>query len=67
MMTVVERLQAEIKALPPEEYTLLRQWFLERDWERWDAQLEQDVAAGKLDFLFEEAMAEKAQHQLKEL
>lgn len=66
-MTIVEKIQSEIKALPPEEYAYLRQWFLERDWERWDCQLEQDVAAGKLDFLFEEAFTEKTQRQLKEL
>ena len=65
MMTMVEKIQSEIKALPPEDYATLRRWFLERDWERWDAQLEQDVAAGKLDFLLEEAFAEKAQHQLR--
>ena len=66
-MTILEKIQSEIKALPPEEYAHLRQWLLERDWAYWDAKLERDVAAGKLDFLFEEARAEKAQHQLKEL
>ena len=43
-MTILEKIQSEIKALPPEEYAHLRQWLLERDWAYWDAQLERDVA-----------------------
>ncbi|MDF1515880.1 MAG: hypothetical protein P1S60_18880 [Anaerolineae bacterium] len=39
MMTTLEKIQAEIQALPSEEYSILREWFLERDWGRWDAQL----------------------------
>jgi hypothetical protein len=66
-MTTVEKIQSEIKALPPDDYATLRQWFLERDGERWDSELEQDVAAGKLDFLLEEAFTEKARDQLKDL
>ena len=66
-MTIVEKIQSEIEALSSEEYEHLRQWFFERDWERWDRQLESDSEAGKLDFLIEEAFAEKAQGQLKEL
>jgi hypothetical protein len=66
-MTTIEKIQAEIKALPSDEYTILRQWFLKRDWERWDEQIEGDITAGKLDFFIEEAFAEKAKHQLKDL
>ena len=66
-MTMVEKIQADIQALPSEEYTILRKWFLERDWERWDAQIEEDITVGKLDFLIEEACAEKSKHLLKEL
>jgi hypothetical protein len=66
-MTTLEKIQAEIKALPSEEYIILRKWFLERDWERWDTQLEDDINAGKLDFLVEEASEEKSKQLLKEL
>ena len=66
-MTTVEKIQSEIKSLSPEEYAHLRQWFFERDWEQWDRQIERDAEAGKLDFLIEEAFAEEAQGQLKEL
>ncbi len=66
-MMQVEQLQRAIEALPPFEFSRLRQWFAEKDWERWDRQFEDDVAAGKLDFLWEEAMAAKQQGKLQDL
>ena len=66
-MSRVEELQTAIAALIPEEYALLRQWFAERDWSQWDRQIEEDAQSGKLDFLIEEALAEKAQGQLREI
>ena len=54
-MMNIEKLQMEIESLPEEEFSRLRRWFAEKDWERWDQELELDVAAGKLDFLLEEA------------
>ena len=61
---LVEQLQVEIEALPNDEYARLRQWFAERDWERWDEQLEADAAAGKLDILVDEALREKRNDRL---
>ncbi len=55
----IEQLQREIEALPEEEFTQLRRWFAEKDWERWDQQLESDGPAGKLDFLIDEALTAK--------
>lgn len=63
----VEQLQREIEALPERDYARLRQWFAELDWRRWDRQLEANVAAGKLDFLLEEAQTAKAQGTLQAL
>ena len=40
---------------------------IERDWEQWEAEVEEDAASGKLDFLIDEAVAEKAQGRLQEL
>jgi hypothetical protein len=60
-MMKVEQLQQEIEALPEQEFSRLRRWFADKDWERWDQQFEYDVAAGKLDFLVTEASAAKAQ------
>jgi hypothetical protein len=59
-MTEIEQLQMDIEALSAEDFARLRRWFSEKDWERWDSQLESDGAAGKLGLLFEEALAAKA-------
>ncbi len=66
-MTKVQEIQAAIESLPQEEYAHLRQWFSERDWEEWDKQIEADSEAGKLDFLIEEALDEKARGLLRGL
>ncbi len=63
----VEEIQVAIESLPYPEYVRLRQWFSERDWKEWDRQIEADAESGKLDFLIEEALDEKARHTLKEL
>ena len=67
IMSRVEELQMAIVSLAPEEYARLRQWFAERDGEQWDRQIEEDAQSGKLDFLIDEAMAERAQGRLREL
>jgi hypothetical protein len=66
-MIQVEKIQAEIEALPREDFERLREWFAEKDWLLWDEQLEADVADGKLDFLLEEAMTAKSQGKLQDL
>jgi len=57
-MTRVETLEREVQDLSPEELAAFRAWFAEYDWQVWDRQLEADVAAGKLDRLAAEALAE---------
>jgi hypothetical protein len=66
-MTQVEKIQVAIESLSLEDYARLKQWFLERDWEEWDKQIELDSKAGKLDFLIKEALVEKAKGNLQEL
>jgi len=65
-MDRVEEIEAAISDLPPEQYRRLSQWFRELDQKRWDEQMDRDSAAGKLDFLFEEAESEAAQGLLRE-
>lgn len=65
-MINLERLQLEIETLPEKDFLRLRRWFADKDWARWDKQLETDVTEGKLDFLLEEALAAKAQGRLRE-
>ncbi len=66
-MMNVEQLKTEIETLPEKDFMRLRRWFAEKDWARWDKQIEFDVTAGKLDFLLDEASAAKAQGKLREL
>ena len=57
-MRKVEEIEAQIKALPREEFAELRNWLLEQDWTAWDAQIEADSKSGKLDKLVAEAKAD---------
>jgi hypothetical protein len=66
-MAKIEELKKEVESLPADDYRQFRRWFLEKDWSDWDDQLETDVAAGKLDFLYEEALEEKRLGKLQEL
>ncbi|MGQ9628252.1 MAG: hypothetical protein ACUVV0_15285 [Anaerolineae bacterium] len=66
-MLKVEEIQSAIESLSEDEYARLRRWFSERDWEKWDRQIEEDSESGKLEFLIKEAFDEKAKGKLKEL
>jgi hypothetical protein len=43
------------------------QWLSAKDWERWDAEMEADSAAGRLDFLSHDAREAKAKGTLRDL
>jgi hypothetical protein len=66
-MTQVDYIKSAIETLPEEDLIQLRQWFNEKDWQRWDMEIEQDSETGKLDFLVKEAFDEKQKGNLKEL
>ncbi|MCD6561899.1 MAG: hypothetical protein J7L16_09120 [Deltaproteobacteria bacterium] len=66
-MQNVEEILSSIESLSREEFARLREWFYERDWERWDKEIEEDSKSGKLGFLVKEALAEKTDEKLKEL
>jgi hypothetical protein len=57
-MSTVEQIEAAILKLSPQELSQVADWVLDLDEQRWDEQIEQDIAAGKLDFLAQEALAE---------
>jgi hypothetical protein len=57
-MSNVEEIERAIRELAPEELSQFRRWFYEFDAAVWDQQLEQDVAAGRLDDLAKEALAD---------
>lgn len=62
-MSTVEEIKSAISALSKEDYLHLREWFSGKDWEQWDEEIEGDLSYGKLDFLIEEAEAEKVAFQ----
>lgn len=57
-MSTLEQIEAAILTLPSDDFEKLRRWFLDLDYQRWDKQLEQDVANKKLEALGSEAIAE---------
>lgn len=57
-MTNLEKLEKHARGLTPEELRKFREWFAEFDARAWDAQIEADSKAGKLDALASEALAE---------
>lgn len=66
-MSRVEEIKQAIDTLPEEEYVQLRQWFSEKDWQKWDMQIAADSASGELDFLLREALEAKAKNKLRDL
>jgi len=54
-MSELEQLEQQVLELSPENLAKFRAWFIERDYESWDKQIEADVASGKLDNLIAEA------------
>ena len=66
-MSNIDELKEEIEELPSEEFGELFRWLSEKDWERWDQEIEGDSEAGRLDFLGREAREEKAKGTLKDL
>ena len=45
-MSRVDAIKEAIEALPEEDYMKLRPWFSEKDWQKWDKQIETDSRAG---------------------
>lgn len=58
MSTLLEIEQA-IEKLPAPEQATLASWLAGREARGWDAQMDRDAEAGKLDFLFREAETER--------
>ena len=66
-MTTVVELQEAILGLSEAEYTELRRWLLDQDWEQWEREFDEDVKAGKLDTLASAALEAKAKGELEDL
>ena len=57
-MRKIEQIEQQIRELSSAEFAELREWVLEQDWLAWDAKIERDSRAGKLDALVSEAKAD---------
>ena len=66
-MSTLEQIEKAILTLPSEKFQRLRQWFFDVDYQRWDEQVEQDIAEGKLEALAEEAIAEFNEGRCREI
>ncbi len=65
-MSTVEEIERAIERLPSQDVTRLAGWLLKRDNEAWDRQMNEDAAAGKLEFLFDEAETERKAGTLRD-
>lgn len=54
----VEQIEKAILNLSEQDFSKLRNWLLDLDYQQWDKQLEQDIIKGKLDDIASEALAE---------
>jgi hypothetical protein len=54
----LENIEDAILSLLSHKFKRLRHWFFNLDYARWDEQIEQDIAGGKLEALAQEAIAE---------
>lgn len=65
-MTTVEDIERAAERLSPDEFVRLAQWVGDRHHQLWTKWMETDAAAGKLDFLFEEADEERSAGVLRD-
>ncbi|BBL75177.1 hypothetical protein [Methylomagnum ishizawai] len=66
-MMTAEAVEQAVSQLPPEEFAKFRRWFAEFAADAWDERIEADAAAGKLDALAEEALAEYRRGEVREI
>jgi hypothetical protein len=66
-MIDIKKIKNEIEKLPESDFSELRRWIAEKDWEKWDKKIEKDSKANKLDFLIDEAKEEKKNGNLNDL
>jgi len=63
----VQEIESAVQKLSSPELSRFRRWFAEYDWQLWDAQLDKDVAAGKLDAMAREALNDLAQGRCRNI
>lgn len=66
-MINIEEIKQAVTHLPPEDLAAFRKWYQEYDAIAWDKQFEEDVKAGKLDHLAQQATNDLKSGKCKEL
>jgi hypothetical protein len=66
-MTKVEAIEHEVQKLTSEELAAFSDWFSEYAWQAWDKELEDDIAAGKLDKFAAEVLEEHKRGMTREI
>ena len=66
-MTMVMKIEEEIKSLPKSEFSKLKEWFLEYDSKMWDKEILRDSQMGKLDNLAQQAIEDYKNSRYKSL
>ncbi len=66
-MTSILAIEQAVQLLPAHDLAEFRRWFAQFDEAAWDAQIEADADAGKLDALAAEALAEYKNGTAREL
>ena len=63
----LQEIENTVASLSPSELAQFRTWFVEFDAEIWDDQIQQDIQAGKLDSMANEALRAHQQGKTQEL
>jgi hypothetical protein len=66
-VTTTEEIRKAVEQLAPRELARFRAWFETFDAQRFDAAIERDASAGRLDALAEEALASHRARRSREL
>jgi len=67
VMGTVPEIEAAVRKLSRDELTTFREWFRHFDADAWDRQFEEDVVAGRLDSLADEALRDLREGRCTEL
>lgn len=67
MTNRLKALEQDVEKLDEVELKRFAKWFADYQDRVWEKQIEKDAASGKLDFLREEALAEKNAETLRDL
>jgi hypothetical protein len=66
-MSTIKEIESAVSKLSREELSAFRSWFTEFDAAAWDKQFEEDVRAGRLDKLADEALEDLRAGRCKDL